>query len=840
MLTSKAPCKTPSTEDLRTRLLVQRASRKDAPSSPFATQAQLPDLSLLGGAKKPTHAAGRHEIGVEEMDQEKTLTNYSADLDTTPSTRKPSQQSAGQSTLVPTQRAASAAGKLVGKLNKHARSASTGDEVDALDFVAVFNRYNRRFYALSKAQRARSPNPASYALASEEDGSTLRRATTTAAASPTSEQPRQLGEQGVKVEVLVRQTSTVPSASQGGFRPMSRLDSAATVTGRKEITLYPSSQPLREQFEDILRRFIGALQDDDGRRESETGNTTLSVEEKDEAHKSTSMSKSTSRTCCPASPRLRWMVDIGLLCEQQISLALAEAEVTTHPQVLAPIADKVAAYLNAHIVPGFLSASTSNLSRTTQLGRLGVGLICLGLAILFTVLLAVNPSPFRPRDASDVSRWWRLLTAPLWCAGVGYVLAAWTGVCVWLTIRGNHEPGQDEGPEDDGPWQSEWEQLSADEHHQPAPSKKKDPTWTLSNPAINAPDPALPWRRPDKKSLMAPELLNILRRFAFLKPLPVAGPEMQQVTSDSLEKGPDFRIEPATSSGILFSNPSWGMPSSTNAHRDSMEERVSPTVSRAASLSGITVAAPGPRQLEPVHEAEKWSPGSSTNIAAVGSTEMSSIGQVASVIDGAIGISVPPPAPPITPRMPSSSGGSFNTPPFSPRSVSPNGGMWRNSSMGSVSVISPTSMSAPAISVRAKKVPVLPVAVGLVKTNVPSPANIHRSPTTSRVSISPFAGGRDEGPARSGAAAASQADAAGMSYAASLYNVATCGPRHSAPRRLASSVWVTIRRATGFAVNTKPVLDSRVRAAQQRAALQSLSICFGITLVILIIIVAVP
>ncbi|KAE8223624.1 hypothetical protein CF319_g3366 [Tilletia indica] len=793
-------CRPISLQDLRNHLLAQRANYKADPNAAFGKESQLPDLGLLGSASKQASDSSVPDWNSDERDQEKTLTN------SLPSVPTPGRKATRSSS-----------GILKGKRNKHAGSATTGDEVDALDFVAVFNRYNRRFQALPKMQKLRSPHPGVFA---------------TPADDPAPLRARGDGDGAVTIEIAVR-----PGLHSG----RGRIDSQATNSGstdhvRKEITLFPSTQPLRQQFDEILHRFLGRV----GAAASELGSK--ADVEKDELLEGADEKGGDSRKDTPSSSRLRWMIDIGLLSEEQVALALAEAEVTSHPQVLAPLADKIATYLNDHIVPEFLSGSTRNLSKGTQLGRLAIGIFCTVLAILFTILLCINPSPFRGRTTEqnpnpDVSRWWRLLTAPLWCAGIGYVLAAWTGVCVWLTIRGNHEPGDDDGASIS---EMDWEAMMMEED-----TDRMDGGASLGR-VFSSNDPALPWKRPDRKSLMAPELENLLRRFLFLKPLPVAGSATAGKSTLTLAMGQaemNGSSSMRTKPNITFSAVQWTSSSLPIQHlKDSLDGRASPALSRSASMSGPGCLSNGTK-LEPLNESESVtfdraiSPSSalSSKIGGGAVPVMSSIGQVASALPGCGADDAGNMVAPVTPTMPSFPG-SFT----SPTSLSPTGRLsttsapthaLRPASPGSNSLWRTTSATAmstggvsmmPAVSVKSRKFPGFPVAVGMVQTNQPmTTINFTGDPAVSRPP------------------SFSHADA-GIAYAASLYNMATCSPRQPAPRRVLSAVWVAVRRWTGFAVNTKPVLDSRVRAAQQRAALQSLVICFTATLVTMIVVTALP
>ncbi|KAE8205438.1 hypothetical protein A4X06_0g544 [Tilletia controversa] len=811
-IVERRTCRPISLQDLRQHLLAQRTLHRADPNAVFGKKMQLPDLALLGGASDLPNDSSFLDWN-RDGDPEKTVANSVSSV-------------AGPSRKAPW----SSAGKLIGKPDKLARSNTTGDEVDALDFVAVFNRYNRMFQALSKAQKLRSPHPAVFATPAE---------------GPAQQRAKGDLDGAVTIEVAVRSTPhDFLDRSDSHLTNLGTTDQHSTLHTRKEITLFPAIQPLRQQFDEILQRFLGQVSDG-----SEIGSPTDA--EKDEILGRGGDKDGRSKRPKSSSKRLRWMIDIGLLSEEQIALALSEAEITTHPQVLAPLADKVADYLNDHVVPEFLSGSTSNLSKATQLGRLTIGLICTVLAIIFTIMLCVNPSPFRPQPTPqnpepDVSRWWILFTAPLWCAGVGYVLAAWTGVCVWLTIRGNHEHG-DAGGEtlSEVDWVAMMEEEDANRAGEGA----------LLGRVLSSTDPALPWKRADRKSLMAPELANLLRRFIFLKPLPVAGPSTSGRGTLTLAMGEaEMNGSPSVRKGA--SPPTLALQHS----KDPLDGRFSPTLSRVISTSGGPSSA---TKLEPLNEAKSVT--FERSFSSSGAA-MSSIGQVASGLPGRGENDAGAIKTPVTPQMsyfptsftsptslsPADRHSNTSTPAQALRPGSPNmGELWRTTS---ASAMSNSGMPVlPAVSVKSKKFPGFPVAVGMVQTNSSSGVNapassgsggfFHSSPSAQRSHsiIAPFASTSAMvlEPSSSRAPSFAQTDA-GVAYAASLYNMTTCAPPQPAPRRLLSAFWVSVRRWTGFAVNTKPVLDSRVRVAQQRAAMQSLAICSAATLVIMVMITALP
>ncbi len=280
----------------------------------------LPDLSILGGTLVESQGSAAH--GSDYADAEKTLV-----ASITPSDAKASDR---------------------------AQSAPThGDELDVLDFLTAFHRWEVRFYSSA-------------------------RSTSTQATEPETEKGQ---------------------------------DKASTP--RDELRL-------RKEMLQLLSVYFGDVPVDP--------KDPSPIDKQD------------------APRRLAWMSDLGLLNEQVLQLALREASSQTSPSVLAPLAEAMASYINSHCLPAFFLAKTKNLNRHTERGRLAVGIVCLIIATVLVILLAAKPSPlYTGSDPKGViSRWYRLALAPLWMAGTGYVLAAWTGVCVWLSLRGNREPGEGE------------------------------------------------------------------------------------------------------------------------------------------------------------------------------------------------------------------------------------------------------------------------------------------------------------------------------------------------------------------------------------------------------------
>lgn len=256
-----------------------------------------------------------------------------------------------------------------------------GDELDALQFLASYERYRRKFSNLTRSEKNRCPR-------FTKDG-----------------------------EIGLRSVH-------------SRADSTGLDSNADDSS---QSLPLRRDLDRILNIYLSPSSPSN--RKSKSNNLTQQSDSK--------------------KRRLQWLIDLGLLSEELVSTAISRSESTTHPSILEPIYDVVYHHLSIHVLPNFLLASTRNLSKTTRKGRLAVGLSSLILAILFTILLLLRPSPLSSNDPkTNVLRWFRILTFPLWEAGFGYCIAAKTGVCVWLTLRGNHEPEEEEV--------SRWENHSID------------------------------------------------------------------------------------------------------------------------------------------------------------------------------------------------------------------------------------------------------------------------------------------------------------------------------------------------------------------------------------------
>ncbi|EPQ26794.1 uncharacterized protein PFL1_05772 [Pseudozyma flocculosa PF-1] len=315
------------------------------------------------------------------------------------------------------------------------------DEVDALDFLVAFERYKKRFRDLPKAERMRSPD--SLTCRAAVDAYHRRRIASMEGAMSFGD--------GVDAPQASEHVDLVDEGQSLGIAALRGVQV-------QDVGLDPASQPLRRELDRIVSRYIRASSRSSQQTPASMPTRILLTRAQRKSHKGSSDSfgstvvdagvdekGKSAATGSPSIPaRLQWTVDVGLVSQDHIDMALAEARLTTHPDTLAPLADAISAYLSAHVVPYFFISVAKNLSRPTSKGRLAVGLACTVIATVFTVLLLLKPSPLSSSPGGAVDRWWRLCLTPLWAAALGYVLAYRTGVCVWLTLRGNREPDEDE------------------------------------------------------------------------------------------------------------------------------------------------------------------------------------------------------------------------------------------------------------------------------------------------------------------------------------------------------------------------------------------------------------
>lgn len=203
---------------------------------------------------------------------------------------------------------------------------------------------------------------------------------------------------------------------------------------QKQVMAGPATsanQGMRERFDRLVQRHVGPLP-----------GSTISRSRSSSAATKSDKGKTITTGLQPISPRprptcrLQWMIDLGLLDETIVSLALSEAGLTTDPEVLLPVVNTIVTHIDTYVLPSFLESASRNLKKGTSNGRLYSGVTLTTLAILFSVLLCLDPSPL---TGTTISRWYRLLTFPLWAFGIGFIFAAYTGVCMWLSLRGNRD-----------------------------------------------------------------------------------------------------------------------------------------------------------------------------------------------------------------------------------------------------------------------------------------------------------------------------------------------------------------------------------------------------------------
>lgn len=306
------------------------------------------------------------------------------------------------------------------------------DEVDALDFLVAYERYVTKFRDQPRAHRLQSPDPATCKAALR---AYVRRQC----------KPRVSSD--LTVAQMLMQEAPTPDDDVDDISEQASREVLARLRPT-DLGLKPDQQPLRVEFDRLVHRYLCSRRvcilpsNRRLRRKRDSSSSSDTA-----AGGSESPYKQLGSSSAERMPRLRWMVDVGLISESDLQLCLAECDFSTHPDVLAPIAEAVYAYMSQHVVPFFFISVARNLSPNTKRGRLLVGVACTTIALIFSILLIISPSPLAPHanhGTGNIPRWWRLLTAPVWCAGLGYILAYFTGLCVWLTLRGNREPDEEE------------------------------------------------------------------------------------------------------------------------------------------------------------------------------------------------------------------------------------------------------------------------------------------------------------------------------------------------------------------------------------------------------------
>ncbi|CDS01867.1 uncharacterized protein SPSC_03278 [Sporisorium scitamineum] len=304
------------------------------------------------------------------------------------------------------------------------------DEVDALDFLVAYERYLTKFRDQPRADRLESPDPATCKAAVR---AYVRRAC----------KPR-VSSDLTALDVLRQGTESPDEISD---IPPEALQEALARLKPAGLGLEPETQPLRAELDRLVHRYLCSRRvcilpsSRKQRKKRDSNSSADTTGNNNDAPPQQQLGSSD----IDKMARLRWMVDVGLISESDLQLCLAECNYSTHPDMLAPIADAVYTYMSQHVVPYFFISVARNLRPNTKRGRLMVGIVCTCIAIALSVLLILEPSPLAIHSRTGkVVRWWRLITAPIWCAGLGYILAYFTGLCVWLTLRGNREPDEEE------------------------------------------------------------------------------------------------------------------------------------------------------------------------------------------------------------------------------------------------------------------------------------------------------------------------------------------------------------------------------------------------------------
>lgn len=363
------------------------------------------------------------------------------------------------------------------------------DEVDALDFLVAYERYLTKFRDQARAERLKSPDPATCKAAVR---AYVRRA---CKPRPSTD----LTANDVLLQGSANADDLIDIPEEVSREVLARLKPT-------DLGLRPESQPLRVEFDRLVHRYLcsrrvcilPSSRKGAKKRSSSSSSTDTAPGAPDSSLQHRHGSSKTDKV-----PRLHWMVDVGLISDDQLQLALAECDFSTHPDVLAPVAEAVYVYMSQHVVPFFFISVARNLSPNTKRGRLLIGVVCTTIALIFSILLIVTPSPLAPHahhGTGEISRWWRLLTAPIWCAGLGYILAYFTGLCVWLTLRGNREPDEEEERErEEIRSRISTEDVGFDLAELQAAANQRD---------MEAEQETNPW--------MAPEIANILIGFAGL------------------------------------------------------------------------------------------------------------------------------------------------------------------------------------------------------------------------------------------------------------------------------------------------------------------------------------
>lgn len=681
-------------------------------------------------------------------------------------------------------------------------------ELDALNFVVAYDRYTRRFRTLTLAQKAQAPRPCDIVDRSSQlaPGRLERRDSN-----------------------ILKTGATSPGLARGDMlrRPSSILSDMPS--GEPSA---PKQQPFRERFNRLLDTYVGPV------ASSPTSPIWRAISNDPKAN---SVAESTTVTSSH-SRRLDWMTELGLVDESLVSQALADAIHTTNPEVLLPLVDAVSRYLDAHVIPDFMSHASKNLSSTTSHGRLSVGITCTAIALLFSVLLCIDPSPL---TKTSIPRWYRILTFPFWTAGFGYMIAAKTGVCVWLSLRGNREPGDDGSVSGSGSIYN-GRAGGFDATGGASTRTSMDATWDLNDERVgeegnlNAVD--------NSDWLMAPE---IRKRLGVVLPvfretqtpiLPVSMPQAAGPTTVLSAVSPTDRTAPA----IATSGLSGGNVSPTTAFRNPLSPVAESNDPATTTLAGAPAAKLTAEPVRHDPNAAPWTMAGSNNttsprlkskIISLPRIEMG-MRTVAPSVTSTPGSANNLPSSPTSPTSPGYFFGSvLPSPGFVRRlsSATPTSPMTPPAAMTNATTLGSRRASMP--TVRGSLSVQIPEASSMMSNLAPAMTKTTTGGSTAKTDPSATVKLVDDD-----VAPPKDLEAAIPRKAPQSSSTRRRAPPKSSPTppSLRTVLWTSIQRWTGFAVATEKVRDERIRKIHLKAAFKALTLDGVLSLVATIIVVAIP
>lgn len=110
------------------------------------------------------------------------------------------------------------------------------------------------------------------------------------------------------------------------------------------------------------------------------------------------------------------------LSHKDRAICLHALQHTTHPSALAPAVKIVEAALRGQSHPNFIRWSICNGNKPRVFFVRTMGVLHTGFGFIIAILLTL----------SSVSRWWRILSAPMFFIGLSTLVAAYKGLCVIL------------------------------------------------------------------------------------------------------------------------------------------------------------------------------------------------------------------------------------------------------------------------------------------------------------------------------------------------------------------------------------------------------------------------